>query len=65
MEQKYATYLEELQKESEQFYTMIDNAFAPNFRDTFLHSILLARAAGVKEGDILSSTEDIDSFFLV
>ena len=64
LEQKYAAYLEDLQKESEQFYTMIDNAFAPNFRDAFLHSALLARAAGVKEEDILSSTEDIDSFFL-
>ena len=64
LEQKYAAYLEDLQKESQQFYTLIDNAFAPNFRDAFLHSILLAKAAGVKGTDILSSTEDIDSFFL-
>ena len=64
LEQKYAVYLEDLQKESEQFYMLIDNAFAPNFRDAFLHSVLLARATGVKEGEILSSTEDIDSFFL-
>ena len=64
LEQKYAAYLEDLQKESQQFYTLIDNAFAPNFRDAFLHSILLAKAAGVKEEEILSSTEDIDSFFL-
>ena len=64
LEQKYAAYLEDLQTESQQFYTLIDNAFAPNFRDAFLHSILLAKAAGVKEEEILSSTEDIDSFFL-
>ena len=64
LEQKYAAYLEDLQKESHQFYTLIDNAFAPNFRDSFLHSILLAKTAGVKEEEILSSTEDIDSFFL-
>ena len=64
LEQKYTAYLEDLQKESQQFYTLIDNAFAPNFRDAFLHSILLAKAVGVNEDEILSSTEDIDSFFL-
>lgn len=64
LEQKYAAYLEDLQKESHQFYALVDNAFAPNFRDAFLHSILLAKTVGVKEEEILSSTEDIDSFFL-
>ena len=64
LEQKYEAYLEDLQKESRQFYTLIDNAFAPNFRDAFLHSVILAKAAGVKAEEILSSTEDIDSFFL-
>ena len=64
LEQKYAAYLEDLQNESQQFFALIDNAFAPNFRDAFLHSILLAKTAGVKEEEILASTEDIDSFFL-
>lgn len=64
LEQKYAAYLDDLQKESEQFFILIDNAFAPNFRDAFLHSILLAKTAGVKEEEILTATEDIDSFFL-
>ena len=64
LEQKYAAYLEDLQKESEKFCTLIDNAFAPNFRDAFLHSVLLAKATGVRAEEILSTTEDIDSFFL-
>lgn len=64
LEQKYAAYLEDLEKESQKFWTLIDNAFAPNFRDAFLHSVLLAKATGVKVEEILSSTEDIDSFFL-
>ena len=64
LEEKYAAYLAELERKSEQFYILVDQAFAPDFRTAFLHSILLANAAGVKEADILSSTEDIDSFFL-
>lgn len=64
LEEKYAEYLSELEAKSEQFYILIDHAFAPDFRTAFLHSILLANAAGVKESDILSSAEDIDSFFL-
>ena len=64
LEQKYAAYLEDLQKESQQFFALVDNAFAPNFRDAFLHSIFLAKTVGVKEEEILASAEDIDSFFL-
>ena len=43
---------------------MIDNAFAPDFRDAFLKSIAFAKAAGVNGDDILSSVEDIDDFFM-
>lgn len=64
LEQKYAAYLEDLQKESQRFYMLIDNAFVPDFRDAFLSSILLAKAIGVKGEEILSSPKDIDSFFL-
>lgn len=64
LETKYAAYIDDLAKESEQFYLLIDNAFAPDFKEAFLHSILLAKAAGVQETDILSSSADIDAFFL-
>lgn len=64
LERKYTAYLDDLKKESEQFYLLVDNAFAPDFRDAFLHSILLAKATGVKETEILSSTVEIDDFFL-
>ena len=64
LEKQYAEYLAELETQSKQFYALIDHAFDPDFRTAFLHSILLAEAAGVKESEILSSTEDIDSFFL-
>ena len=64
LEQKYAAYLEDLQKESEKFCMLIDNAFAPNFRDAFLYSIRLAKGFGVKNEELLSTVEDIDAFFL-
>lgn len=64
LEKQYAEYLLELETQSTQFYTLIDHAFDSDFRTAFLHSILLAEAAGVKESEILSSTKDIDSFFL-
>lgn len=64
LEKQYAEYLSELEAQSKQFYTLIDHAFAPDFRTAFLHSILLAEATGVPESEIISSTEDIDSFFL-
>lgn len=64
LEKQYAAYLSELEAQSKQFYALIDHAFDPNFRTAFLHSILLAEAAGVEKPEILSSTEDIDSFFL-
>ena len=64
LEQKFQSYLRDLRKATEQFYTLIDNAFSPNFQTAFLHSILLAKASGVKESEILSSTEDIDDFFM-
>lgn len=64
LERKYAGFLEELNKQSEQFYSLIENAFAPNFRDAFLKSVILANVAGVKQDEILSSRDDIDCFFL-
>ena len=43
---------------------LIENAFAPDFRNELISSVELARAAGVKEEEILNTQEDIDEFFL-
>ena len=51
-------------KQSEQFNSLIENAFSPNFGDAFLKSVTLANVAGVKQDEILSSRDDIDCFFL-
>lgn len=65
LEHKYTLFLAELNNQAEQFYLLVENAFVPNFRDAFLQSILLAKAAGVRDEDILSCREEIDNFFLV
>ncbi|MDD6646309.1 MAG: hypothetical protein PUF60_00635 [Firmicutes bacterium] len=64
LEHKYACYVEELRKQTEQFSTLIDNAFDANFKDAFLKSVLLAQMTGVEDSQILKSNEDIDEFFL-
>lgn len=61
---KFETYKIELEAASNQFMTLIDNAFDPQFKASLHASVELARAAGVKEEDILKSVEDVDSFFM-
>ena len=64
LEHKYTLFLAELNNQAEQFYLLVENAFVPNFRNAFLQSILLAKAAGARDEDILSCREEIDSFFM-
>ena len=64
LQDKYEAYIAELKKQSEQFMSLVDNAFAPDFRHAFLHSILLAEAVGVGSDEILTTDEDIDDFFM-
>lgn len=64
LERKYEAFIKELEQQAEYFYALIENAFVPNFRDAFLHSIVLAQATGVKGSEILKNMNDIDSFFL-
>lgn len=64
LEQKYASYIEDLKKQTEHFRDLIDNAFAENYRDSFLKSVILAQMTGVENSWILKNSEDIDEFFL-
>lgn len=61
---KFNAYLQELNAEADIFGTLIDNAFASNFRSTLRDTVRLAIAAGVDEDKILDSTEKIDDFFI-
>ena len=64
LEEKYSNFIKELKVQEEYFYTLIDNAFVPDFRERFLNSIVLARETGVVSGDILASVDDVDEFFM-
>ncbi len=64
LQRRYDEYLAELEKESKGFQALIDNAFSPNLRDMLMHSAELARAAGVREEEVLKNVQDVDQFFL-
>lgn len=61
---RYEAFLAELEENAARFHNLIDDAFSPDIHNALMQSAALARAAGVKEEEILRSTEDIDSFFL-
>ena len=64
LKNKYYDYISGLQKESEKIYLLIENAFEPDYRNSFLQTILLAREVGVDDSLILKNTEEIDDFFM-
>jgi len=61
---QYDAYLAEVQENAARFNHLIDVAFSGNLHDSLVHSAELARAAGVREKEILKSVEDIDAFFM-
>lgn len=64
LQQQYDAFLQELQKNAAQFRSLIDKAFSPDIQEVLMHSSALARAAGVKEEELLKSIEDVDAFFM-
>ena len=53
-----------MQVQAEAFQILIDDAFSPEVGAELLRSSALARAAGVKEEELLTTLEDVDEFFL-
>ena len=64
LQTEYEDYLEEVNRYSEKFRGLIEKAFSPDIRESLMHSAELAKAAGVKEEELLTSIEDVDDFFL-
>lgn len=64
LQKEYDAFLAELQEQADEFRALIDDAFSPDIQVALHHSADLARAAGVKEEEILQTTEDVDAFFM-
>lgn len=64
LQTEYNIYLEEVRQNAEKFQSLIDAAFSPDLRESLMESVALARAAGVKEEELLKSVEEIDDFFM-
>ena len=64
LQREYEVFLDEVQKEAEHFHQLVEDAFSPDFHETLLRSVTLARAAGVKKEEILTSVSEVDDFFL-
>ena len=64
LQHDYETFIMDVRAEAERFSQLIDEAFSPNLHEALLQSAALARAAGVKEEDVLKTVDDVDAFFL-
>ena len=60
---EFNDFKSQLAAEEAQFNELIAKAFASDFRDSLRAYAALARAAGVKEADLLQTAGDIDRFF--
>ena len=63
LQKEFEVYLEEVRKNAERFQTLIQNAFSCNLHEALVQSAELARAAGVKEEELLTTIEDVDDYF--
>lgn len=64
LKQKYEAYLADVQTQAEAFQQLVDEAFSAGVNEALLRSTALARAAGVAEEELLTTVEDVDTFFL-
>ena len=64
LKQEYDAYLVDLRENADRFQHLIDEAFSPALHDSLLQSVALARAAGVNENEILTTTRQIDDYFM-
>ena len=62
--EKFGAFKAELKTDSDRFNELVGQAFEPGFRESLKSSVELAKAAGVKQEEILDSVEKIGSFFM-
>ncbi len=63
LRREYEEYLAEVRENAERFQGLVDAAFSPDLRESLVQSVALARAAGVKEEELLITLDDIDDYF--
>ena len=63
LQKEFEVYLEEVKKNAERFQSLVQNAFSCDLHEAFVQSAELARAAGVKEEELLTTIEDVDDYF--
>ena len=61
---KYEVFLSEIQERAGSFLTLVDAAFSADIHNMLAHSVTLAREAGVKDHEILTTLDEIDDFFM-
>ena len=54
----------EVNEHAERFRKLIDGAFRTDLHEALVQSAALAREAGVKEEELLTTVEDVDAFFM-
>lgn len=64
LQQQYEAFLKDLQKNADCFKELVDEAFSPDLPNVLMRSAALARAAGVKEEELLTTMDEIDAFFM-
>ncbi len=64
LQAQYESFLAEIQENARRFQSLLDNAFSPDLPNLLMRSAELARAAGVPEGEMLKSVDDVDAFFM-
>ena len=60
---EYEAYLEEVRKNAERFQDLVQNAFSCDLHEALIQSAELAKAAGVREEELLTSVKEIDDYF--
>ena len=64
LQAKLDAFNAELAEEADMFNILVDRAFDSDFKEALMGSVILAKAAGVEEDEILSSVDEIDEFFM-
>ena len=64
LQSRLDAYLLDLERQSAQFYVLLERAFDSDFRLSFRGSVVLAQTVGVPKDEVLETEDDIDRFFL-